>query len=137
MIKYVTFSLAIAFISWIVGIFKNAFFSRSDFYQKRLCHPNFIKDEKINRLLGLDPFKWVIRHSIFKFLNPKLSIKKRILRVSGIPVRNNHRRTKSPLRFVYGDIHPYQNVPQPVSVCHDDDSQYPDESLSKFIATVK
>jgi len=78
MIKYLTFSISIAFISWIVGIVINAFFSNTAFYQKRLSSLNFIKDEKVNHLLGLGPFKWIIMHSFFKFFNPKLSLKKRI-----------------------------------------------------------
>jgi hypothetical protein len=79
MIRYLTFSFAIAVISWVVGMIISALFSRTEFYQKRLCHLDFIKDEKVNQLLGLEPFKWVIIHSLFKFLNTKLSIKKRIL----------------------------------------------------------
>jgi hypothetical protein len=78
MIKYLTFSLFIGYISWLIGMVITALFSKSDFYQQRLSTLNFIKDEKINEMLGLKPFKWIIMHSIFKYLNPKLSINKRI-----------------------------------------------------------
>ncbi|WP_307532469.1 hypothetical protein [Pedobacter sp. W3I1] len=56
-----------------------ALLSKTDFYRKRLSGLNFMKDEKVNDMLGLKPFKWIIMHSFFKFFNPKLSIKKRIL----------------------------------------------------------
>ncbi len=52
--------------------------SKSEFYQQQLSSLNFIKDEKVNEMLGLEPFKWVIMNSFFKYLNPKLSIQKRI-----------------------------------------------------------
>lgn len=79
MIKYFTFSLSIAIISWIVGIITNAILAKTTFYQKKLSSLSFIQNEKVNQWLGLTPFKWIITHSFFKFLNPKLSIKKRIL----------------------------------------------------------
>ncbi|MFD2584542.1 hypothetical protein ACFSR6_18740 [Pedobacter vanadiisoli] len=79
MVKYFTFSLSIAFISWIVGMVINAFLAKTTFYQKRLSNLNFVRSEQINRWLGLAPFKWIIMHSFFKFFNPKLSIKKTIL----------------------------------------------------------
>jgi len=79
MIKYLTFSFSIAFISWIVGMVINAFFSKTADYQQRLCSLNFIRNEKVNYLLGLEMFKWIIMHSFFKYFNPKLSIEKRIL----------------------------------------------------------
>ncbi|WP_217277303.1 hypothetical protein [Pedobacter foliorum] len=77
--KYLTFSLSIAFISWIIGMIITALLSKTDFYQQRLSNLNFIKDEKVNEMLGLEPFKWIIMNSFFKYLNPKLSITKRIL----------------------------------------------------------
>ena len=79
MLKYFTFSISIVFISWVVGIILNAMVSKTGFYQKRLLSLNFIKNERVNHWLGLESFKWFIMHSFFKFFNPKLSIKKRIL----------------------------------------------------------
>lgn len=79
MIKYLTFSFSIALISWTVGIIINALLSKTDFYQKKLSSLNFIENEKVNYWLGLEPYKWVIMHSFFKYFNPKLSIKKKIL----------------------------------------------------------
>ncbi|PST83176.1 hypothetical protein C7T94_11290 [Pedobacter yulinensis] len=79
MLQYFSFSIAIAFISWIVGMILNAMFAKTDFYQAHLLSLNFIKNEQLNALLGLEPFKWIIMHSFFKYLNPKLSIKKKIV----------------------------------------------------------
>ncbi|WP_129715137.1 hypothetical protein [Pedobacter sp. SYP-B3415] len=79
MIKYLIFSISIAFISWIVGMILNALVTKTAFYQKNLLSLNFIKNERINGRLGLEPFKWLIMHSFFKYFNPKLSVKKRIL----------------------------------------------------------
>ncbi|QIL39830.1 hypothetical protein G7074_11475 [Pedobacter sp. HDW13] len=77
LIKQITFSFAIAFISWIVGMLLNAFLAKTTFYQP-LTHLNFIKNEKLNKLLGLNVFKYILLHSFFKFFNPKLSMKKKI-----------------------------------------------------------
>ncbi|UKT63045.1 hypothetical protein [Pedobacter mucosus] len=79
MIKYLTFSVSIAFISWIVGMIITALLIKTDFYQKKLQSLNFIKNEKINEMIGLAPFKWMIMHSFFKYFNPKLSGNKKIL----------------------------------------------------------
>ncbi|WP_175632393.1 glycosyl-4,4'-diaponeurosporenoate acyltransferase CrtO family protein [Pedobacter ghigonis] len=79
LIKQITFSFSIAFISWIVGIILNELLAKTAFYQPRLTKLNFIKNEKVNSLLGLDLFKYVLLHSFFKFFNPKLSMKKKIM----------------------------------------------------------
>jgi hypothetical protein len=79
MIKYITFSFSIAFISWIIGMIITALLSKTHLYNKRLSSLNFVKDEKINSFIGLKPFKWIIMHSFFKYFNPKLSIRKQIV----------------------------------------------------------
>ena len=79
MIKYFTFSFSIAFISWIVGMIVTPLLSKMDFF-KGLSSLSFIKNDRINTLIGLQPFKWLIMHSFFKYFNPKLSGKKRILK---------------------------------------------------------
>ena len=79
MVKYITFSFSIAFISWIVGMIITSIISKTNFYTKMLSSLNFVKSERVNDRLGLVPFKWIIMHSFFKYFNPKLSVKKRIL----------------------------------------------------------
>lgn len=77
-IKYLTFSISIAFISWIAGMILNAFLIKTSFYKNRLSYLNFLTNENHNKLLGLGVFKWILLHSFFKFFNPKLSMKKTI-----------------------------------------------------------
>ena len=79
MIKYFTFSFSIAFISWIVGMIITALLSGINFYRNGLANLNFIKNEKVNGLIGLTLFKWIIMHSFFKYFNPRLSVTKKIL----------------------------------------------------------
>jgi len=79
MVKFLTFSLSIATISWIVGMLITALISKTGFHNRKLSKLNFINNEKINRLIGISPFKWIIMHSFFKCFNPKLSVPKRIL----------------------------------------------------------
>lgn len=80
LIKYFTFSLSIASISWIVGMIITAVLSKTDFYKQRLSGLYLVKDDNINKMLGLEAFRWIIMHSFFKYFNPKLSIPKRILK---------------------------------------------------------
>ncbi|CAH0271737.1 hypothetical protein SRABI27_03514 [Pedobacter sp. Bi27] len=79
MIKYITFSFAISVISWIVGMVVNAGLIKTPFYKQYLTKLNFITDENLNRYIGIGIFKWIIIHSLFKYFNPKLSLKKKIM----------------------------------------------------------
>lgn len=73
--KYISFSIAITFISFIVGMAINSVLKKTDVYNNRLSHLNFIKSEKINSLIGVDIVKWVVKNTPFKFLNQKLKLK--------------------------------------------------------------
>ncbi len=77
-LKYFTFSLSIAFISWIVGIIANALLARTTFYKTRLSNLLLIRSEWLGKVIGLDAFRWIVQNSFFKYFNPKLSMKKRI-----------------------------------------------------------
>lgn len=77
-IKYFTFSISLAFISWIVGIIANALLARTQFYKTRLSNLLLIRNEWLGRMIGLDAFRWIVQNSFFKYFNPKLSMKKRI-----------------------------------------------------------
>jgi len=76
--KYLSFSISIIFISWIVGMLINAFLRKTDFYNKHLNHLNFIKSEKLNKIIGMDFFKWIVKNTFFKFFNQKLKLKGKI-----------------------------------------------------------
>jgi len=88
MIKYITFSFAISVISWIVGMVVNAGLIKTPFYKQYLTKLNFITDENLNRYIGIGIFKWIIIHSLFKYFNPKLSLKKKII-ISELPDLRN------------------------------------------------
>lgn len=76
--KHLSFAISIAFISWIVGMLLNAFLRKTEFYTKNLTHLNFVKDERLNKFIGLGIFKWIVKNTFFKFFNQKLKIQKRI-----------------------------------------------------------
>lgn len=76
-LKYLTFSLAICAISWTVGIIGNVLLRRTAFYTRHLSHLNFLPHARLNRAIGIDLCRWVIKHTVFKFLNPKIKIIKR------------------------------------------------------------
>lgn len=78
MITYVTFSISIAFISWIVGIMINALLQNTRFYRKQLSNLNFIKSDALNKIIGLGVFKWIVKNTFFKFFNQKLQLKGKI-----------------------------------------------------------
>lgn len=75
MIKYFTFSISIVFISWIVGMIFNALLQNTTFYKKQLSNLNFIKSDRLNQIIGLGFFKWIVKNTFFKFFNQKLQLK--------------------------------------------------------------
>lgn len=75
-LKYITFSISIAFISWIVGMVLNSILMKTKYYEK-LGHLTFIKSKKLNKNIGLDFFKWIVINTPFKFFNQKLKLKRK------------------------------------------------------------
>jgi hypothetical protein len=75
---YLSFSISIAVISWMVGMIINAFLRKTAFYKNKLSNLNFLTSEKLNKIIGIDIFKWIVKNTFFKFLNQKLTIKKKI-----------------------------------------------------------
>lgn len=85
--KHLSFAISIAFISWIVGMLVNAFLRKTEFFDKNLTDLNFIKNEKLNKFIGLGIFKWIVKNTFFKFFNQKLKIKKRIEKADLVKLR--------------------------------------------------
>ncbi|RZL25246.1 MAG: hypothetical protein EOO96_23090 [Pedobacter sp.] len=77
MIRYLTLSISITFLSWILGIFIGAFLVRTEFYRKNLTNLNFITSKSINKLIGIGAIKWVVKNTFFKFFNPNLKMKRK------------------------------------------------------------
>ncbi|MBP4138064.1 glycosyl-4,4'-diaponeurosporenoate acyltransferase CrtO family protein [Flavobacterium geliluteum] len=86
--KYLTFSISIAIISWIVGMTINAILRKTAFYEKKLSNLNFIKSEKHNKIIGIGLFKWIVTNTFFKFFNQKLKLKKKIEKTDLYKLRN-------------------------------------------------
>lgn len=76
--KYLSFSISIAFISFIVGMMINAFLRKTPLYRNHLSNLNFVKSEKLNDIIGIGVIKWVVKNTFLKFFNQKLTIKGKI-----------------------------------------------------------
>lgn len=73
MIKYVTFGIAISFISWIVGMICNSILIQTKYYEK-LSNLNFITSKSLNTYIGLNYFKWIVKNTPFRFFNQKIRL---------------------------------------------------------------
>jgi hypothetical protein len=69
-----TFGISISFISWIVGMLLNGILIKTKYY-KKLSNLNFIESKTLNKNIGIDYFKWIVKNTFFKFFNQKIKIK--------------------------------------------------------------
>jgi len=74
-IKYITLSVSLGFISWIIGLLINANLMETEFYKKRLVNLNFIRSKWLNRVIGIGVFKWIVKNTFFRFFNQKITLK--------------------------------------------------------------
>lgn len=74
MIKYLTFGISISFISWIVGMILNSILVKTEYY-KKISNLNFITSNTLNKNIGIEYFKWIVKNSFFKFFNQKIKLK--------------------------------------------------------------
>ena len=100
--KYLSFSISIAFISWIVGMIINAILRKTEFYNKKLSNLNFIKSQNLNRIIGIGIFKWVVKNTFFKYFNQKLKLKRKIEKTDLNKLRNEM--TKSEIEHLIGFV---------------------------------
>ncbi len=63
-----------SFISWIVGMIINAILMKTEYY-KEISSLNFIKNKTLNRNIGINYFKWIVKNTFFKFFNQKIKLK--------------------------------------------------------------
>ncbi|MEN5233953.1 hypothetical protein [Sphingobacterium faecium] len=77
-LKYLSFSISIVFISFIVGMILTALIRKTDFYQKTLSKLNFLKSDLLNNLIGVGLVKWIVKNTFFKYLNPSLKIDRKM-----------------------------------------------------------
>lgn len=76
-IKYLTFSISISFISWVIGMIFNSILMKTEYY-KNLSSLNIIKSKTLNKKIGLANFKWIVKNTPFKYFNQKLKLKNKI-----------------------------------------------------------
>lgn len=86
--KYLSFSIALGFISFIVGMVVNAPLRKTEFYKHSLSSLNFITSEKLNKIMGIGIFKWIIKNTFFKYFNQSLTLKKRIEKTDLLTLRD-------------------------------------------------
>lgn len=67
------FGLSMSFISWIVGMVFNSILIKTEFYFK-LSNLNFIRSKDLNKIIGMKPFKWIVKNTFFKFFNQKIKV---------------------------------------------------------------
>lgn len=86
--KYLSFSISIAVISWMVGIVINAFLRKTEFYKNNLSNLNFLKSERLNKIIGMGIFKWIVKNTFFKFFKQNLKVKNKIEKPDLIKLRD-------------------------------------------------
>lgn len=73
MIKYLTFGISISITSWIVGMILNSMLVKTEYY-KKISNLNFIKSKTLNKNIGIQYFKWIVKNTFFKFFNQKIKL---------------------------------------------------------------
>lgn len=68
------YSISITFGSWLLGAAVNVVLQKGAFYEK-LTDLQFIKNDTINKRIGLGAFKWVVKNTFFKYFNQKLVLR--------------------------------------------------------------
>ncbi len=76
--RYLSFSITIVFISFIIGMATNAILKKTGIFNGRLSNLNFIQSEKWNKYIGVDIVKWIIKNTPFQYFNQKLKLKNKI-----------------------------------------------------------
>lgn len=73
MTNYIIFGISVSVVSWMVGIIFNGFLAKSKYYE-RLSNMNFIESKALNKYIGIDYFKWIVKNTFFKFFNQKIKL---------------------------------------------------------------
>lgn len=98
--EYLSFSIAITFISFIVGMIVNAMLKQTQYYHTRLSNLNFLQSEKWNKWIGLGFVKWIVKNTPYKYLNDRLKLKSKIEKTDLITLRRDM--TKSEIDHLIG-----------------------------------
>lgn len=68
-----TLGISLSFISWIIGMIINAILVKTEYY-KKISNLNFITSKIINKRIGIENFKWIVKNTFFKFFNQKIKL---------------------------------------------------------------
>ena len=75
--QYLSFSISITIISWMVGMILNTLIKSKPYYVN-LSNLNFITSKVLNKRIGLGIFKWIVKNTVFKYFNQKLKLKNKV-----------------------------------------------------------
>jgi len=109
MIKYLTFGISISFISWIVGMILNSILVKAEYY-KKLSNLNFITSKILNKNIGIEYFKWIVKNSFFKFFNQKIKLKNKKTKLTEIRKEMTLAEISHLIGFVFVTFLPYIRV---------------------------
>lgn len=73
---YTSITIAYTFGSWLIGMLGTEIIKHSAFYSK-ISHLNFISKTSTNKVIGMNLFKWMVKHTFFKYFNQKLKFETR------------------------------------------------------------
>jgi len=73
-VQYLFYSISIIFLSMAIGVSVNNFFQKKKFYNK-LTNLRLIKSSRLNKVIGLNIFKWIMANTSLNRFNPKLKLK--------------------------------------------------------------
>ncbi|BDD11716.1 hypothetical protein FUAX_41480 (plasmid) [Fulvitalea axinellae] len=73
MLKYLFLGFSISLGSWIFGMLFNAIFMKTKYYD-RFSNLNFIRSRSLNKIMGIEYFRWIIKNSFFRFFNQKIKL---------------------------------------------------------------
>lgn len=73
----------------MAGIILNGILKKTAFYSKHLSNLNFIKSKNLNKWIGVDMVKWIIKNTPFKYLNQSLQLKNKIEAADLYQLRRN------------------------------------------------
>lgn len=76
-LRYLPFALSLGFLSWMLGLIVTGLIRNTTFYRRHLTQLNFIRSERLNRLLGIGVVRWAVKNTPLRIFNPKLAIKGR------------------------------------------------------------
>lgn len=71
--QYFVFAISISVISWIVGIIVNTLIKNKPWYED-LSYIELVKSKRVNKWIGIDVIKWIVRNTPFKYFNPGLKV---------------------------------------------------------------